>query len=78
MDSEDINILQSRINEIWFVNATPEIVIASKPRVQLKDISRNLPLSRCTIVSLYNEFRDRITDEGPVTLSQIAASLVNT
>lgn len=77
MNVEDIQILQGRINEIWSANATPEIIIATKPSVQLRDISRNLLLNRCTLISLYNEFRERRTEEGSVTLPMIAASLVN-
>lgn len=59
MNVEDINSLQERINRIALAGASPEIIIASKPEVQLRKYATSFEANRCTLLMLYNEFRGR-------------------
>lgn len=76
MNIEDINSLQERINRIALAGASPDIIIAPKPEVQLRQYATRFQANRCTLLMLYNEFRGRnvsypVRQPVPVTSSSV-------
>jgi hypothetical protein len=77
-DQNDIELLQERINVIWASEASPDIILMGKEGVSLRTIGHNLPLTRCTLLILYNRYKDRKMRTGIVGLAEIAASIAYT
>lgn len=77
MNLEDIASLQTKINEILISKASPEIIIAPRPKVSLHEVASKLRFGRCTLLMLYNEYRGRKTQSGSVTLAHVAAAMSN-
>ena len=74
-EQNDLEVLQERINIVWASRASPEIIIAGKDRVLLREVAADLPLDRCTILVLYNRYKDRRYEGGIIGLAEIAASI---
>lgn len=60
MNLGDIDALQERINRIAIDHASPEIIMAPKGKVNLREYIMKFQANRCTLSMLYNEFRRRI------------------
>lgn len=59
MNIQDINALQERINGIAVEGASPDIIIAPKLKIPLREYASRFQANRCTMLTLYNEFRGR-------------------
>jgi hypothetical protein len=74
-DQNDIESLQEHINVIWASEASPDIILMGRERVSLKEASRNLPINRCSLLILYNRYKDRSWQGGIIGLTEVAAAI---
>lgn len=77
MNDEDINFLQASINSILVAKGLPDIIVSSKPAVNLKEVSSMFNSNMCTIMVLYNEYRGRMSNQGPIGIQHIIVSLAS-
>lgn len=60
MNQVDIDALQERINRIAYEHASPDIIIAPRPKISLITQASHFQANKCILLMMYNEYRGRM------------------